>query len=138
MRISDWSSDVCSSDLWGGAAGKEPEDYLKRDAYTHSTAQEAVLRKSVEIVGGDAKRFDHVELYSCFPVVPKMALRTLGLDASSCTPTVAGGLTFFGGPLNNYMSHAVCALVRTLRPAPQAIGQIGRASCRDNVCQYVY
>ncbi|HEY9546756.1 MAG TPA: enoyl-CoA hydratase-related protein [Solimonas sp.] len=108
--------------LWGGAAAKEPEDYLKRDAYTHSTAQEAVLRKSVEIVGGDAKRFDHVELYSCFPVVPKMALRTLGLDASSCTPTVAGGLTFFGGPLNNYMSHAVCAMVRILRAAPQDIG----------------
>src|SRR3546814_19822263 len=26
--------------LWGGAADKEPEDYLKRDDYTHSTAQE--------------------------------------------------------------------------------------------------
>ncbi|NGY04323.1 enoyl-CoA hydratase [Solimonas terrae] len=108
--------------VWGGAAAKESEDYLKRDAYTHSTAQEAVLRKSVELVGGDVKRFDHVELYSCFPVVPKMALRTLGLDAKTCTPTVAGGLTFFGGPLNNYMSHAVCSMVRILRATPQDIG----------------
>src|SRR3546814_16376047 len=120
MRISDWSSDVCSSDLWGGAAGKEPEDYLKRDAYTHSTAQEAVLRKSVEIVGGDAKRFDHVELYSCFPVVPKMALRTLGLDTSSCKPTVTGALTFVGGPPNNNISHTARARVSLPRYAPTA------------------
>src|SRR3546814_2537538 len=93
-----------------------------------------LLLKSGEIVCGDAKRFDHVELYSCFPVVPKMALRTLGLDASSCTPTVAGGLTFFGGPLNNYMSHAVCAMVRILRAAPQDIGD--RKSTRLNSSHY--
>jgi acetyl-CoA C-acetyltransferase len=30
-------------------------------------------------------------------------------------PTVAGGLTFFGAPLNTYMTHAACAMVRTLR-----------------------
>jgi len=108
--------------IWGGAAAKEPEDYLKRDAYTHSTAQQAVLEKTAELVGGDAKRFAKLELYSCFPVVPKMALRNLGLDAQERTPTVTGGLTFFGGPLNNYMSHAVCAMVRELRAAPSELG----------------
>src|SRR5205823_14898245 len=30
-------------------------------------------------------------------------------------PTVAGGLTFFGAPLNTYMTHAACAMVRKLR-----------------------
>jgi acetyl-CoA C-acetyltransferase len=30
-------------------------------------------------------------------------------------PTVTGGLTFFGAPLNTYMTHAACAMVRTLR-----------------------
>lgn len=108
--------------IWGGAAAKEPEDYLKRDAYTHSTAQEAVLRRTVQLAGGDAQRCKHLELYSCFPVVPKMALRHLGLDARTHKPTVTGGLSFFGGPLNNYMSHAVCAMVRTLRAAPGELG----------------
>lgn len=108
--------------LWGGAAAQEPEDYLKRDRYDHSTAQTAVLHRAVELAGGDARRFDALELYSCFPVVPKMALRTLGLTAQERAPTVAGGLTFFGGPLNNYMSHAVCAMVRRLRAAPQELG----------------
>jgi acetyl-CoA C-acetyltransferase len=30
-------------------------------------------------------------------------------------PTVTGGLTFFGAPLNTYMTHAACAMVRKLR-----------------------
>lgn len=112
--------------LWGGASAREPEDYLQRDRYDHSTAQTAVLDKAVDLVSGDVHAFDRLELYSCFPVVPKMALRTLGLgpgaDADVPDPTVAGGLTFFGGPLNNYMAHAVCAMVRTLRAHPDEIG----------------
>jgi acetyl-CoA C-acetyltransferase len=108
--------------LWGGGAAAEPDDYLKRDAYDHSTAQAATLAKAVEIAGGDRARFDHIELYSCFPVVPKMALYALGLDSGTCVPTVTGGLTFFGGPLNNYMSHAIAAMVRRLRAAPSTLG----------------
>ena len=108
--------------IWGGALAVEPEDYLKRDRYDHSTAQAAALQGAVDLVGGDAKRFDRMELYSCFPVIPKMALRFLGIDPADRSPTVAGGLTFFGGPLHNYMSHAVCAMVRALRAAPSEVG----------------
>jgi acetyl-CoA C-acetyltransferase len=43
-----------------------------------------------------------------------MARRTLGLSAD-VKPTVTGGLTFFGAPLNTYMTHAACAMVRKLR-----------------------
>jgi acetyl-CoA C-acetyltransferase len=43
-----------------------------------------------------------------------MARRRLGLGAK-ITPTVTGGLTFFGAPLNAYMAHAACAMVRHLR-----------------------
>ena len=108
--------------LWGGASAVEPEDYLKRDRYDHSTAQTAVLEAATGIAGGDAHAFRHLELYSCFPVVPKMALKTLGLGAQAPAPTVAGGLTFFGGPLNNYMSHAIAGMVRALRAHPGELG----------------
>ena len=107
--------------VWGGAAAREPEDYLLRDSYARSTAQQTVLQTAAAQVGG-AERFAHLELYSCFPVVPKMALRTLGLDPAEIAPTVTGGLTFFGAPLNNYMSHAVAAMVRRLREKPQDLG----------------
>jgi acetyl-CoA C-acetyltransferase len=108
--------------IWGGASAIEPEDFLHRDSYAHSTAQEATLEKAVTLVGGDAQRFDFVELYSCFPVVPKMAMRTLKFRGDERAPTVTGGLTFFGGPLNNYMSHAVSAMARKLRAAPGKLG----------------
>ncbi len=108
--------------IWGGASAAEPEDYLQRDRYDRSVAQTAVLEKAIAIAGGDARRFRHLELYSCFPVVPKMALRTLKLDPAEHPPTVAGGLTFFGGPLNNYMSHAIAAMVRVLRARPGDLG----------------
>ena len=107
--------------IWGGAAAREPEDWLKRDRYDRSTAQEQVLAKALEIAGGRSS-IDHMELYSCFPVVPKMALRAMGETPGRSLPSVTGGLTFFGGPLNNYMSHALCAMVRKLREEPESRG----------------
>jgi acetyl-CoA C-acetyltransferase len=98
----------------GGASAEEPRDYLIRDQFFESHPQNAVLNAVLDLVGGDGKAFDAIELYSCFPCVPKMARRTLGLGAD-VQPTVTGGLTFFGAPLNTYMTHAACAMVRKLR-----------------------
>lgn len=98
--------------VWGGANAHEPRDYLDRDQYYESHAQKAVLAAAREIAGPRGISF--MELYSCFPCVPKMALRALG-TARAISPTVTGGLTFFGAPLNNYMTHATCAMVRRLR-----------------------
>lgn len=98
----------------GGASAEEPPDYLVRDQFYESHPQNAVLKAVMDIAGGDGKKFDAIELYSCFPCVPKMARRTLGLGAD-VQPTVTGGLTFFGAPLNTYMTHAACAMVRRLR-----------------------
>ena len=98
----------------GGASAEEPRDYLIRDQFFESHPQNAVLKAIMDLVEGDGKKFDAIELYSCFPVVPKMARRTLGLGPD-VQPTVTGGLTFFGAPLNTYMTHAACAMVRKLR-----------------------
>ncbi|MFX9209183.1 hypothetical protein ABTN67_22735, partial [Acinetobacter baumannii] len=62
----------------GGASAEEPRDYLTRDQFVESHAQTAVLKAVMDLVGGDGKKFDAIELYSCFPCVPKMARRTLG------------------------------------------------------------
>lgn len=110
--------------IWGGASAAEPDNFLERDRFDHSPAQAACLDRAVAIAGGDARRFGKLELYSCFPVVPTMALAQLGLEAERHCPTVTGGLTFFGGPLNNYMSHALCAMVRELRAAPAELGLV--------------
>jgi acetyl-CoA C-acetyltransferase len=98
----------------GGASAEEPRDYLVRDQFYESHPQNAVLKAVMDLVEGDGKKFDAIELYSCFPCVPKMARRTLGLGPD-VQPTVTGGLTFFGAPLNTYMTHAAVAMVRKLR-----------------------
>ncbi len=97
-----------------GAAAHEPEDVLARDRYDRSAGMEVSIRKALALNGLEPADLDHVELYSCFPCVPKMARRVL--DWPSDRPmTVFGGLTFGGGPIGNYMSHAVGSMVDTLR-----------------------
>ena len=98
----------------GGASAEDPRDYLARDQFAESHPQNAVLHAAMALAGGDGNAFDAIELYSCFPCVPKMARRTLRLGAD-VQPTVNGGLTFFGAPLGSYMTHAACAMVRKLR-----------------------
>ncbi|WP_375291734.1 acetyl-CoA acetyltransferase [Qipengyuania sp.] len=97
-----------------GAAAHEDEDFLKRDSYAASpslaTSIEQCLAKNA-IAPGD---LNHVELYSCFPCVPKLARRVLGWPLERPI-TVFGGLTFGGGPIGNYMSHAVGCMVEKLR-----------------------
>ena len=52
-----------------------------------------------------------IDLYSCFPVVVQMAAAELGLavDDPDRPLTLTGGLTFGGGPGNNYTSHGISA-----------------------------
>lgn len=61
-----------------------------------------------------------VDLYSCFPVVVQMAARELGLavDDPGRPLTLTGGLTFGGGPGNNYTSHGIARAVDALRSEP--------------------
>jgi acetyl-CoA C-acetyltransferase len=97
-----------------GAAAKEDPSILRRDRYDRSSSMDTAIRRTLALNAMTGADFDHVELYSCFPCVPKMARRVLGwpLDKPA---TVFGGLTFGGGPIANYMSHAVVSMVDRLR-----------------------
>lgn len=108
--------------VWDGCAAAEPRNIAARDSYTHSTAQDTVLSQTLSRNGLQAADLDLVELYSCFPCVPKMARRTLGFDLDRGPFTVAGGLTFFGAPLNAYMVHATTAMARRLRSGTEKLG----------------
>ena len=97
-----------------GAAAKEPPSILRRDRYNGSVSMETSINRTLALNGMTAQDFDFVELYSCFPCVPKMARRTLGWPVDR-PATVFGGLTFGGGPIANYMSHAIVSMVEKLR-----------------------
>jgi acetyl-CoA C-acetyltransferase len=75
---------------------------------------EVSILKTMELNQLSVEDLDAVELYSCFPCVPKMARRVLGWPVDKAA-TVFGGLTFGGGPIGNYMSHAVASMALKLR-----------------------
>ena len=58
-----------------------------------------------------------VDLYSCFPAAVQTAAGELGL-ALDRPLTVTGGMTFGGGPLNNYVFQAIVTMARRLRAEP--------------------
>jgi acetyl-CoA C-acetyltransferase len=72
------------------------------------------LQNTLESNGLTSADLDHVELYSCFPCIPKMARRAIDWPVDKPI-TAFGGLTFGGGPIGNYMSHAIGSMVDTLR-----------------------
>ena len=65
-----------------------------------------------------------LDLYSCFPSAVQIAAAELGIDpfADARPLTVTGGLTFAGGPGNNYVTHAVAAMAQRLREEPAELG----------------
>ena len=97
-----------------GAAAHESDNFLERDRYDASPSLVVSLEKTMELNAVTVSDLAHVELYSCFPCVPKMARRVLEWPVDK-PATVFGGLTFGGGPIGNYMSHAVAAMVEVLR-----------------------
>ena len=103
---------------WGGAGADEPTDPRARDHYAHNRALEAAVQITQALTRTRVDDYDAVELYSCFPVMPKLTARTLGLATG--TPdampvSVTGGLSFAGGPGSNYLTHSLAQMVLRLR-----------------------
>ena len=76
------------------------------------------------------RRFDvpaddiaHVDIYSCFPSAVQIAARELGFGLDRQL-TVTGGLTFAGGPANNYVTHSIASMVEVLRADPGSLGLV--------------
>ena len=97
-----------------GAGAREPSDVLRREGYTRSIALETSLRSALAFNALSSDELDFVELYSCFPCIPKLASRAIGWPRDR-PMSVVGGLTFGGGPVGNYMSHAIAAMTERLR-----------------------
>lgn len=97
-----------------GACAREPGDVLARDRVDRSLSLEASLRSALSFNGLSSADLDCAELYSCFPIMPKLARRAINWPLEK-PMTVFGGLTFGGGPVGNYMSHAIASMVDALR-----------------------
>jgi acetyl-CoA C-acetyltransferase len=57
-----------------------------------------------------------IDLYSCFPSAVQLGAQSLGLSLDQQL-TITGGLSFAGGPWNNYVMHAIATMMVNLRQA---------------------
>jgi acetyl-CoA C-acetyltransferase len=69
----------------------------------------------------------HLELYSCFPSAVRVQARELGIDESRAL-TLTGGMTFAGGPLNNFVLQALVRMAQVLRADPGSSGMLNAVS----------
>jgi len=74
-----------------------------------------------ELTGRKTSDYDFIDLYSCFPSAVQLGAQSLGLSLNQQL-TVTGGLSFAGGPFNNYVMHAIATTMKKLRENPQAHG----------------
>ena len=74
-------------------------------------------RAALDAAGTGVDDVAFVDLYSCFPAAVRVQAAELGLGERPLTLT--GGMTFAGGPLNNYVLQATVAAAAALRARPE-------------------
>lgn len=82
-------------------------------------ASQVVASIALEVSGVSVDDIGPVDLYSCFPAAVEVQAREIGLSTDRDL-TLTGGMTFGGGPFNNYSLQGVAAMVRTLVDATDA------------------
>ncbi|KAI7183779.1 hypothetical protein KC363_g8036, partial [Hortaea werneckii] len=110
----------------GGAGTRDSYDFWHRPTFWWSPAISRSLDAGLQVSGLTKEDVDLYDLYSCFPIVPKLACQHLNLPINTTTSaandpsrnkplTLLGGLTSFGGAGNNYSLHAITEMTRQLR-----------------------
>jgi acetyl-CoA C-acetyltransferase len=113
--------------LWiyphAGVEGRDHYCASVRDNFYSSPGIRMVGRRLFELADVQPNDLDYVDLYSCFPSAVQIAAKELELTEDRDL-TVTGGLTFGGGPLNNYVMHSIARMVELLRQNPEGKGLI--------------
>jgi len=88
-----------------------------------SGAIRLAARELFALTGRCVDELVHVDLYSCFPSAVQIGAQEIGLRLDRPL-TVTGGLSFAGGPWNNYVTHSIATMAGLLRAEPGALGLV--------------
>jgi len=105
-----------------GYADAHDHWYLTERPELHrSEAMPKVFDATFEMAGSSLSEMAMFDIYSCFSSAVQVAADALGLAVDDARGlTVTGGLPYFGGPGNNYVTHAIAETMNRLRQAPGA------------------
>ncbi len=109
-----------------GSAATDHWHVSTRADLRSSPAVRLAGRATLEAAGLGIDDVALLDLYSCFPSAVQIAAAELGVDLEDPgrPPTVTGGLSFAGGPGNDYVTHAIATMVERLRGEPDASGLV--------------
>ncbi|MDH3754676.1 MAG: hypothetical protein OEU32_12455, partial [Acidimicrobiia bacterium] len=109
-----------SRDRWvfvhSGADACATTLFSRRDDFHSSPAIGESGRAALRLAGAGIDDVAVLDLYSCFPSAVQLTMGELGIGGDRIV-TTTGGMSFAGGPLNNYVTHAVATLVDRVRTA---------------------
>jgi len=96
-----------------------------RKNYHSSPAMNVVGRETFEMANMSIDDMDYFDLYSCFPSAVQIACQEQGLATDDPRGlTVTGGLPYFGGPGNNYVTHSIAEMMNQVRAKPGSKGLV--------------
>ena len=107
-----------------GYAAASDSVITRRPDLSRSRAIELTLDRALAAAGKRSADIAHFDIYSCFPCVVLLAAEALGIDWRETALTVTGGLSFFGGPGNDYSLHAIATMAERLRADPGSFGLV--------------
>jgi len=100
----------------GGAEFSNIWHISRRPCLYDSPAITEAVRLSLKQAGLSLSDIDLFDLYSCFPSAVEIARRAVGIpEGDPRALSLTGGLSYFGGPGNNYSLHAIAAAVERVR-----------------------
>jgi acetyl-CoA C-acetyltransferase len=106
-----------------GTDGHDTAHVSARRDLRSSPAIRVAGRRVLELAGAGADDVAHADFYSCFPSAVQIGAAEVGFGLDRDL-TVTGGLSFAGGPWNNYVTHSIASMVGVLREHPGELGLV--------------
>jgi acetyl-CoA C-acetyltransferase len=111
--------------LHGGQDGHDEWFVSHREELASSPAIQGCVDAALDQCRGSLSDLSFFDFYSCFPVMVFLAQSMLGIADGDPRPrTLTGGLPFFGGPGNNFVTHAIVEAVQRCRQKPDELGMV--------------
>lgn len=107
-------------------SGTDTHDHYfvsNREHLGRSPAMRIGGRLALDLAGVGVDDLAHIDLYSCFPSAVEIAAEEIGISTDRPL-TVTGGLSFAGGPWNNYVMHSIATMAGVLRDDPGSLGLV--------------
>lgn len=109
--------------LHAGADGAEVTEVSYRARLDRAPSIRAAARAAFDHAQINVDDLAYIDLYSCFPSAVQVAAAEVGVSLDRQL-TLTGGLTFAGGPMSNYSTHAIASMAACLRGNPGTMGLV--------------